>query len=147
MTVSLCCFFVWNEWDDRDLYCLGVIFVFVGFPICLVLDCSRFDIDSVHVLREDDGRLIISDILRWFKVGHTLTVVGHFRIVLVICVSVTCVSVTLIVLAFSTTFAFTLALRIAKRSLSFLTPFAFVVELSEVLCESSLIVVVIVRSS
>ncbi len=71
-------------------------------------------------------------------VSHTLTVIGHFRFLLVIGVLFA-----LIVLAFSPTFAFTFALRIDKFSFSFLTFFSFV-ELREVLCESSLIVVIVV---
>ena len=65
-----------------------------------------------------------------------MTVICYFRILLV-----SRVSVALIVLAFSPTFAFSFALLVGKFSFAFLTSFSFV-ELRIVLCEPSLIVVV-----
>ncbi len=109
--------------------------VFVSSSLSLGLLVCRVNDDSVHVLLEDDGRFIIAVILRWVKVSHTLTVIGHFRFLLV-----SGVSFALIVLAFSPTFAFTFALRVDKFSFAFLTSFSFV-ELRVVLCGPSLIVV------
>ena len=127
MTVSLCCLFGWCEWVEESER--------IRFIIAVVGIVRRVNADSVHVLLEDDGRFIIAVILRWVKVSHTLTVIGHFRFLLV-----SGVSFALIVLAFSPTFAFTFALRVDKFSFAFLTSFSFV-ELRVVLCEPSLIIV------
>ena len=113
----------------------------VDLTIVLFFDCFSCVGDAVHVLSEYDGSFVIADLLRWFEVGHTLTVVGHFWFLLVVGVSFA-----FIVFAFSPTFAFTFAFRIAELPFSLFTPFAFV-ELSGVLCEFCLVVVIVVLSS
>ena len=116
--------------EESERFCFIIAVV---EPFCVV--CRVTD-DSVHVLFEDDGRFIISAMLRWVKVSHTLTVIRHFWFLLV-----GRVSVALIVLAFSPTFAFSFALLVGKFSFAFLTSFSFV-ELRVVLCEPALIVIV-----
>ena len=119
----------------------GVVVFIVDFTIVLLFDCFSCVGDSVRVLREYDGSFVIADLLRWFEVGHTLTVVGDLQFLLF-----GGVSFALIVFAFSPTFAFTFAFRIAELPFSFLTSFSFV-DLSGFLCEFCLVVVIVVLSS
>ena len=99
----------------------GAVVLIVDFTIVLFFDCVSCVVDAVHVLSEYDGSFVIADLLRWFEVGHTLTVVGHFWFLLVVGVTFA-----LIVFAFPPTFSFTSAFRIAELPFSFLTPFSFV---------------------
>ena len=104
--------------------CGAVVFI-VDITIVPFFDCVRCVVDAVHVLSEYYGSFVIADLLRWFEVSHTLTVVGHFWFLLFVGVTFA-----LIVFAFSPTCSFTFAFRIAELPFSFLTSFSFVVELS-----------------